>query len=75
MDPSEENDLIHLLNKSSSMCSLAGWALEAINYGSSPPESESLKMELFEGITYILETIRKTLGYIKGRIDNQTPLC
>jgi hypothetical protein len=43
---------------------LVAWAVASMNEGSNPPETEGLRFELYEGMSFVLDTMAGELGEV-----------
>jgi hypothetical protein len=55
------------VNRNRSACRMLAWALESIE--ANPPQTEVQRMEVFEGMTYVLETMVGSLGDICRKLS------
>jgi len=65
---SKRDELTECIGLSRSACLLVAWALDTIASGSEPPESETKKTELFEGMTFVMEAVAQNLYTAHGQL-------
>ncbi len=75
IDPTKPTfqDLAFRVGKISSACLLMAWALEAMATNASPPPTESLRFELFSGMTFVLETLAQQMDDVYRTMHEVTP--
>ena len=66
---SKRDDLSESIGYSRSACLLVAWALDTIASESNPPDSEVKKVELFEGMTFVMEAIAQNLNTVHGQLN------
>jgi hypothetical protein len=71
LEVTERQDLAHEVGRLRSGCLLAAWAMMAMNEGVAPPETESLRFEVYEGMGYVLEILARELGAVYGRLNEE----
>jgi hypothetical protein len=62
------HELARRVGKVRSGCLLVAWMVEMIDEHVSPAQSEARRMELYEGMTFMLETLATTLDEVYGKL-------
>lgn len=69
--PTVAANLVHRVGQVSAANYLIGWTLAAIE--DNPPETESQRMELYQGMCFVLETTRQVLGDVYRELSEENP--
>jgi hypothetical protein len=68
---SEREDLRREVGRLRSGVLLSAWTVAALNEGANEPESESLRFELAEGQSFVLELLADKLTDLYGKLNEE----
>lgn len=50
---------------------LSAWTVAALNEGANPPETASLRFELYEGMSFVLELLASQLSEVYRKLNEE----